>query len=185
MLIVEMTSNVVNFNADVRVDARFKQVLNEAKTINKSLSALGQVINALTDDKKPHVPYRDSKLTRVLQVCVYPCMPPSCSCVVVVWLFFMLGTSAYSSTVVLGVSQGLVDFFSCLGPQPTAVQMSGGFTGLGWLFFMLGTSAYGSTVVLGFHRAWSFKKRLLCFAGLGDEHGAEYCCSLQNIRRRV
>lgn len=48
------------------------QVLNEAKTINKSLSALGQVINALTDDKKPHVPYRDSKLTRVLQVqCVY------------------------------------------------------------------------------------------------------------------
>ncbi|CAM9743620.1 unnamed protein product, partial [Ectocarpus fasciculatus] len=43
------------------------QVLNEAKTINKSLSALGQVINALTDEKKPHVPYRDSKLTRVLQ----------------------------------------------------------------------------------------------------------------------
>lgn len=46
----------------------FGQVLNEAKTINKSLSALGQVINALTDEKKPHVPYRDSKLTRVLQV---------------------------------------------------------------------------------------------------------------------
>lgn len=44
------------------------QVLEEAKTINKSLSALGQVINALTDEKKPHVPYRDSKLTRVLQV---------------------------------------------------------------------------------------------------------------------
>ncbi|CAM9622605.1 unnamed protein product, partial [Discosporangium mesarthrocarpum] len=43
------------------------QVLEEAKTINKSLSALGQVINALTDEKKPHVPYRDSKLTRVLQ----------------------------------------------------------------------------------------------------------------------
>lgn len=46
-------------------------MLNEAKTINKSLSALGQVINALTDDKKPHVPYRDSKLTRVLQVSKY------------------------------------------------------------------------------------------------------------------
>jgi hypothetical protein len=27
-----------------------------------------QVINALTDDKISHVPYRDSKLTRVLQV---------------------------------------------------------------------------------------------------------------------
>jgi len=41
--------------------------LEEAKTINKSLSALGQVINALTDDRASHVPYRDSKLTRLLQ----------------------------------------------------------------------------------------------------------------------
>ena len=43
------------------------QQLEEAKTINKSLSALGLVINALTDDKITHIPYRDSKLTRVLQ----------------------------------------------------------------------------------------------------------------------
>mmetsp|Transcript_21634 Transcript_21634/g.64773 ORF Transcript_21634/g.64773 Transcript_21634/m.64773 type:complete len:721 (+) Transcript_21634:257-2419(+) len=43
------------------------QQLEEAKKINKSLSALGQVINALTDEKKMHVPYRDSKLTRMLQ----------------------------------------------------------------------------------------------------------------------
>lgn len=43
------------------------QTLEEAKTINKSLSTLGQVINALTDEKAQHVPYRDSKLTRVLQ----------------------------------------------------------------------------------------------------------------------
>ncbi len=33
-------------------------VLEEAKTINKSLSALGNVINALTDGKSTHVPYR-------------------------------------------------------------------------------------------------------------------------------
>jgi len=34
------------------------QQLEEAKMINKSLSALGMVINALTDNKKDHVPYR-------------------------------------------------------------------------------------------------------------------------------
>ncbi|XP_077247490.1 ATP binding microtubule motor family protein [Tasmannia lanceolata] len=43
------------------------RVLDEAKTINKSLSALGNVINALTNDKANHIPYRDSKLTRILQ----------------------------------------------------------------------------------------------------------------------
>eukprot|EP00429_Kryptoperidinium_foliaceum_P018086 CAMPEP_0176039054 /NCGR_PEP_ID=MMETSP0120_2-20121206/19358_1 /TAXON_ID=160619 /ORGANISM="Kryptoperidinium foliaceum, Strain CCMP 1326" /LENGTH=749 /DNA_ID=CAMNT_0017372449 /DNA_START=115 /DNA_END=2364 /DNA_ORIENTATION=- len=41
--------------------------LDEAKNINRSLSALGNVINALTDKNYTHVPYRDSKLTRVLQ----------------------------------------------------------------------------------------------------------------------
>ena len=43
------------------------QTLEEAKKINKSLSALGMVINALTDGRSSHVPYRDSKLTRILQ----------------------------------------------------------------------------------------------------------------------
>lgn len=41
--------------------------LDEAKNINRSLSSLGNVINALTDRKSTHVPYRDSKLSRVLQ----------------------------------------------------------------------------------------------------------------------
>ncbi|KAF7721131.1 hypothetical protein EC973_005378 [Apophysomyces ossiformis] len=43
------------------------QTLEEAKKINKSLTALGMVINALTDGKSNHIPYRDSKLTRILQ----------------------------------------------------------------------------------------------------------------------
>lgn len=42
--------------------------LKEATKINLSLSALGNVISALVDGKTKHVPYRDSKLTRLLQV---------------------------------------------------------------------------------------------------------------------
>ena len=41
-------------------------LLEEAKMINKSLTTLGMVINALTDKKTTHIPYRDSKLTRIL-----------------------------------------------------------------------------------------------------------------------
>ena len=42
--------------------------LREATKINMSLSALGNVISALVDGKSKHIPYRDSKLTRLLQV---------------------------------------------------------------------------------------------------------------------
>ena len=43
--------------------------LTEGKNINKSLLALGNCINALADKTKKasHVPYRDSKLTRLLK----------------------------------------------------------------------------------------------------------------------
>ncbi|KLO10672.1 kinesin-domain-containing protein [Schizopora paradoxa] len=49
--------------------AEHKQ-LNEAGMINKSLLSLGRVITALQNQKKEknvHIPYRDSKLTRLLQ----------------------------------------------------------------------------------------------------------------------
>merc|ERR1719282_942065 len=41
--------------------------LKEATKINLSLSALGNVISALVDGKSKHIPYRDSKLTRLLE----------------------------------------------------------------------------------------------------------------------
>ena len=43
-------------------------ILREGININKGLSALGNVISALTDitGKRTHIPYRDSILTRIL-----------------------------------------------------------------------------------------------------------------------
>ena len=52
-----------------RISGAKGQRLEECKKINASLSALGNVIAALTDRSpgRSHVPYRDSKLTRLLE----------------------------------------------------------------------------------------------------------------------
>ena len=44
------------------------QQFTESKSINLSLSTLGKVIQCLSADKPAHIPYRESKLTRILQV---------------------------------------------------------------------------------------------------------------------
>jgi len=53
----------------IRVTGATGKQLEESKKINRSLSALGNVIYALTDTKvgRKHIPYRDSKLTRLLE----------------------------------------------------------------------------------------------------------------------
>lgn len=49
-----------------QLGARFRETVN----INQGLLALGNVISALGDERRrgSHVPYRESKLTRLLQV---------------------------------------------------------------------------------------------------------------------
>ena len=49
-----------------KTDASGDQLV-EAQHINKSLSALGDVISVLSSKKESHVPYRNSKLTFLLQ----------------------------------------------------------------------------------------------------------------------
>ena len=44
------------------------QNFKESKSINLSLTTLGKVIQSLSNNKPGHVPYRESKLTRLLQV---------------------------------------------------------------------------------------------------------------------
>ncbi len=52
----------------VRFSGATGERLEESKKINQSLSMLGNVISALTDPKgRQHIPYRDSKLTRLLE----------------------------------------------------------------------------------------------------------------------
>lgn len=41
--------------------------MQELTAINSSLSALGQCISALADVGRKHIPYRNSKLTKILK----------------------------------------------------------------------------------------------------------------------
>lgn len=50
----------------LRVSNASGQRLEECKYINASLAALGNVVAALTNSAAKHIPYRDSKLTRLL-----------------------------------------------------------------------------------------------------------------------
>lgn len=51
----------------INSDTNNNKHMKELTSINKSLSALGNVIAALSSNNRSHIPYRDSKLTRILQ----------------------------------------------------------------------------------------------------------------------
>lgn len=61
--------NLVDLAGSENVGKSAVQGINlaEAQTINKSLSCLGNVIYALTEKNREHIPYRDSRLTYLLQ----------------------------------------------------------------------------------------------------------------------
>lgn len=53
---------------DINKSGAVNERAREAGSINQSLLALGKVINSLSEGKEPkHIPYRESKLTRLLQ----------------------------------------------------------------------------------------------------------------------
>lgn len=64
------TLSIIDLAGSERASAtkNIGKLLNEGANINRSLLALGNCINALCDPKKRnHIPYRDSKLTRLLK----------------------------------------------------------------------------------------------------------------------
>ena len=78
IFMINIEDNISNFKSKIKLcdlagserynspDVYKKEHINEMKNINKSLFTLGNVINALSQKKK-YVPYKDSKLTRILE----------------------------------------------------------------------------------------------------------------------
>ena len=78
IFMINIEDNILHYKSKIKLcdlagseryntpDVYKKEHINEMKNINKSLFTLGNVINALAQKKK-YVPYKDSKLTRILE----------------------------------------------------------------------------------------------------------------------
>lgn len=85
--------------------------LTEGININKGLLALGNVISALTDRKgRRHIPYRDSKLTRILQV-MGSCVPKFGSIAIISLLLLILcAIGAFGCCLVSGMTANFLRY---------------------------------------------------------------------------
>lgn len=63
LFLVDLAGNEKSFSAGNSLDKRFVEGIN----INKSLLTLGKCISILAEKKSQFVPFRDSKLTRILK----------------------------------------------------------------------------------------------------------------------
>ena len=119
-------------------------VLEQAKTINKSLSALGNVINALTCvslGKSKHIPYRDSKVTRILQDALVS-LPP--------FWFILFFHYVFDEDVLIFFLQGgksQIALLCCCSPSPSNASET------------LSTLRFGARWLFNFAKRILFKSR--------------------------
>ncbi|GMF33312.1 unnamed protein product [Phytophthora fragariaefolia] len=95
------------------------QRLKEALHINSSLSAVGKVVMSLDPESGyNYIPYRDSKLTRLLQNSIGPCLTglPPCSRMLnfVLWLLLFTGGNCFT-TLIATIHPMKEHYEECLG----------------------------------------------------------------------
>ena len=108
------------------------QTFAEGVNVNKGLLALGNVIGALAEgERRTHVPYRDSKLTRILQACLFetllemlgiPFSPPALQNLQAGYLRMHCGCRACKPECTTGAASSEPQQFQMLARQQNKMQ---------------------------------------------------------------